>query len=42
MLDSFGLEGTVRVSPLHCNSMAEMARFLRITQEIARAFAMAD
>lgn len=42
MLDSFGLEGTVRVSPLHCNSMAEMARFLQVTQEIARAFAAAD
>lgn len=42
MLDSFGLEGTVRVSPLHCNSMAEMARFLQVTQEIARAFATAD
>jgi len=39
MLDSFGLEGAVRVSPLHCNSIAEMERFLRVTQEIVGAFA---
>ena len=39
MLDSFGLEGTVRVSPLHCHSRADMAQFLQVTQEIARAFA---
>jgi cysteine desulfurase/selenocysteine lyase len=25
----------VRVSPLHCNSVADMEKFLRITQEIA-------
>jgi len=35
MLESFGLAGTVRVSPLHCNSVADMEKFLRITQEIA-------
>jgi cysteine desulfurase/selenocysteine lyase len=35
MLESFGLEGTVRVSPLHCHSMADMEKFLRVTQEIA-------
>jgi selenocysteine lyase/cysteine desulfurase len=35
MLESFGLPGTVRVSPLHCNSVAEMEKFLRITQDIA-------
>jgi cysteine desulfurase/selenocysteine lyase len=35
MLDSFGLAGTVRVSPLHCHSMADVDKFLRITQEIA-------
>ncbi len=39
MLDSFGLEGTVRVSPLHCHSMADMDRFLQVTREIAEAFA---
>jgi cysteine desulfurase / selenocysteine lyase len=35
MLESFGLEGTVRVSPLHCHSMADMEKFLKVTQEIA-------
>lgn len=35
MLESFGLEGTVRVSPLHCNSVADIEKFLRITREIA-------
>jgi selenocysteine lyase/cysteine desulfurase len=39
MLDSFGLEGTVRVSPLHCHSPADMEKFLRVTQEIADAAA---
>lgn len=39
MLDSFGLEGAVRVSPLHCNSVADIDRFLRITREISEAFA---
>ncbi len=34
MLESFGLAGTVRVSPLHCNSVADMEKFLRITAEI--------
>ncbi|MDQ0041866.1 aminotransferase class V-fold PLP-dependent enzyme [Variovorax boronicumulans] len=37
MLESFGLEGTVRVSPLHCHSMADVERFLQVTQEIADA-----
>jgi len=35
MLESFGLEGTVRVSPLHCHSMDDVEKFLRVTQEIA-------
>ena len=38
MLESFGLEGTVRVSPLHCHTVAEMEAFLRVTREIADAF----
>jgi len=37
MLESFGLEGTVRISPLHCHSMDDVERFLRVTQEIAAA-----
>jgi len=39
MLESFGLEGAVRVSPLHCHSPADVDRFLAVTQDIARAFA---
>jgi selenocysteine lyase/cysteine desulfurase len=35
MLESFGLEGAVRISPLHCHTMADVDRFLRITQELA-------
>jgi cysteine desulfurase/selenocysteine lyase len=34
MLESFGLLGAVRVSPLHCNSEADIDRFLAITREI--------
>ncbi|MET3497888.1 aminotransferase class V-fold PLP-dependent enzyme [Variovorax boronicumulans] len=37
MLESFGLAGTVRVSPLHCHSMADVERFLKVTQNIAAA-----
>jgi cysteine desulfurase / selenocysteine lyase len=38
MLHSFGLEGAVRVSPLHCNSAADIDRFLEVTREISEAF----
>lgn len=38
MLESFGLEGAVRVSPLHCNSPADVDRFLQVTYEIAEVF----
>ncbi|WP_158906743.1 aminotransferase class V-fold PLP-dependent enzyme [Burkholderia sp. L27(2015)] len=41
MLDSFGIDGAVRVSPLHCNSPADIDRFLQITLEIAETFAPA-
>ena len=41
MLESFGLEGMVRISPLHCHGFEEIARFLRVTQDIASAFARA-
>lgn len=30
------MDGAVRVSPLHCNSMAEIDRFLDMTAEIAK------
>ena len=35
MLESFGLAGAVRVSPMHCHSSADIEKFLRITREIA-------
>jgi cysteine desulfurase / selenocysteine lyase len=38
MLDSFGLEGAIRVSPLHCHGAADIDRFLRITRELAETF----
>lgn len=34
MLESFGLEGAIRVSPLHCNSVEEMEAFLEVTKKI--------
>jgi selenocysteine lyase/cysteine desulfurase len=38
MLESLGLEGAVRVSPLHCHTFADVDRFLEVTAEIcARA-----
>jgi selenocysteine lyase/cysteine desulfurase len=36
ILRSLGLEGVVRVSPLHCHTIAEAERFLRVTGEIVR------
>ncbi|MES2938995.1 MAG: aminotransferase class V-fold PLP-dependent enzyme [Pseudomonadota bacterium] len=39
MLESFGMQGAVRVSPLHCNSADDVDRFLRITQEITQELA---
>lgn len=38
MLDSFGLEGAVRVSPLHCHGPADIDRFLEVTREISEAY----
>lgn len=34
MLESFGLEGAIRVSPLHCHSTADIDEFLAITQQM--------
>ncbi len=39
MLDAFGLDGVVRISPLHVNSVAEINSFLRITREISEIMA---
>ena len=35
MLESFDMDGAVRVSPLHCNSLADIDKFLQITKELA-------
>jgi selenocysteine lyase/cysteine desulfurase len=39
MLKSFGLEGAVRVSPLHCHAPEDIEKFLQVTEEIARVTA---
>jgi selenocysteine lyase/cysteine desulfurase len=38
MLESFGLVGAIRVSPLHCQSLQDIRKFLQITAEIAENF----
>jgi selenocysteine lyase/cysteine desulfurase len=35
IVESFGLDGVIRISPIHCNSPEEIDAFLRATQEIA-------
>jgi cysteine desulfurase / selenocysteine lyase len=39
MLESLGLAGAVRVSPLHCHTFDDVDRFLEVTREICTAFA---
>ncbi|GAB3626877.1 cysteine sulfinate desulfinase [Pandoraea terrae] len=34
MLDSFGIDGAIRISPLHCHSADDIDRFLTITAQI--------
>lgn len=36
ILDALGLEGAIRVSPLHCHGTDDIDEFLRITAKIAR------
>jgi len=36
MLQSFGMDGAIRVSPLHCNNVADIERFVEVTREIAK------
>jgi len=36
MLNSFGIEGVVRVSPLHCHDVNDIDEFLKITKELAQ------
>ncbi len=35
IVESFGLDGVIRVSPIHCNSKEEVDEFLRVSAEIA-------
>ncbi len=35
MVESFGLDGIIRVSPLHCNTVNEIDEFLNITKQIS-------
>lgn len=35
MLESFDMDGAVRISPLHCNSLGDIDKFLMVTQELA-------
>lgn len=37
IVESLGLTGCVRVSPLHCHSFADIDEFLKITAEIAKS-----
>jgi selenocysteine lyase/cysteine desulfurase len=40
MLESFGLTGAVRISPLHCNSPEDIDVFLQVTADIAEKVAV--
>jgi cysteine desulfurase/selenocysteine lyase len=36
MLESFNMTGAIRVSPLHCHSLADIKRFLAVTRDMSR------
>lgn len=38
MIKSFGLEGSIRVSPLHCHSIKDIEEFLKITKIISQKY----
>ncbi|MHC1759276.1 MAG: aminotransferase class V-fold PLP-dependent enzyme [Negativicutes bacterium] len=42
MLEACGLNGLIRVTPMHCNTIDEIDQFLVITQKIAQQFAAAS
>ncbi len=42
MLDSFGLRGAVRISPLHCHSPMDVDEFLGATQDIVQTNALSS
>ena len=39
IVESLGLTGCIRVSPLHCHDTGDIDDFLRVTAEIAKEFA---
>lgn len=40
MLESFGIDGAVRISPLHCHASTDVDRFLQVTQSICKTVAI--
>ena len=38
MLEALGVEGCIRVSPLHCNTVEEVEAFLAATEKIAAKY----
>lgn len=38
IVEALGLEGAIRVSPMHCHGKADIDRFLQITREIAEEY----
>ena len=38
-VEAVGLTGAIRVSPLHCHTVADIETYLRVTQELAQTFA---
>ena len=36
MLESFGLVGSIRVSPLHCHNIKDIEKFLKVTKKICK------
>lgn len=39
IVEAVGLTGAIRVSPLHCHTVADIETYLRVTQELAQTFA---
>ena len=37
IVDTLGIPGAIRVSPLHCHGTEDIDKFLRITKEIAES-----
>jgi len=36
MLDSFNLDGAIRIAPLHCHSVGDIDKFLMVTRELSQ------